>query len=143
MILIKGMVVWLVFILVESLNGLIRVSWLVPALGEGRAEQLSFGMGSLILVAIATLFIRWLQASRVAHLLGLGVMWMLLTLAFEITLGRAIWGYSWSQIVAQFNVLNGHLTMPAELVLLILAPFIAKAIHTALDQATLPNASHS
>jgi hypothetical protein len=131
MILIKSIVVWCVFILAESLNGAIRLFWLVPFLGAIRAEQLSFLAGSILVLTIATLFIRWLQASRVSQQLGIGVLWMVLTLGFEIGLGYFIFGYSWQEITADFNLTHGGL-MPVELVLLLLAPLIAASIRSGL-----------
>jgi hypothetical protein len=131
MIFLKSIVVWLVFILLESLNGTIRIVWLLPVLGDGRAEQLAFVTGSVVLLAIVTLFSRWLQASRVSQQLSVGLLWMVLTLVFEIALGRLIFGYSWEQIVADFNLVNGQL-MPLELVLMTLAPLIAARIRSTL-----------
>jgi hypothetical protein len=126
MIFVKSIVVWLVFILLESLNGAIRIFWLVPSLGDSRAQQIAFMTGSVLVLTVATLYIRWIQASR-SQLLSVGMLWMVLTLSFEIVLGRVIFGYSWEQIAAKFNVLNGEL-MPFELVLLVLAPLIAVKI---------------
>jgi hypothetical protein len=124
MILFKGMVVWLVFIVLESLNGIVRIIWLTPALGVIWAEYLAFGTGSVLLLAIATLFIRWLKISQRSQLLKVGLLWMFLTLVFEITLGRTIFKYSWQDIAANFNVFKGKL-LPVELLLLCLAPAIA------------------
>lgn len=127
MIFIRGIVVWLVFIVAESLNGTVRTLWLVPALGDLRAHQISFITGSILVLAIATLFVRWLQASRVSQLLGVGVVWLLLTVVFEIVLGRFIFAYSWERIAADYNLLKGGL-MPIGLVLLTLSPLIAAKI---------------
>lgn len=131
MIFLKGIVVWLVFILVESLNGTIRIFWLVPLLGDVRAERLSFVTGSVLVLAIATLFSHWLQASRISPQLSVGLLWMVLTLAFEIALGRWVFGYTWEQIAADFNLINGKL-MALELALITLAPLIAARIRSTL-----------
>jgi hypothetical protein len=53
----------------------------------------------------------------------------MLTIAFEICLGRFILGYSWEQIAADYNLLQGGL-MPLGLVWLILAPLIATKIRS-------------
>lgn len=127
MLVLKSVAVWLIFILIESINGTIRILWLAPHLGEGTAEAIAFLTGSLVVVAIAALFSPWLQASRTSQLLLIGVLWMGLTLAFEIALGRLAFGYSWAQIMAQFNLLNGEL-MLVELALLLLAPWIGAKI---------------
>ncbi len=133
MIFIKSMVVWLIFILAESLNGAVRMVWLVPSLGDRTAHQISFFTGSIVVLAIATLFIRWLQVTRVSQLLRIGVLWVVLTVGFEMILGRVILGYSWTQIAADYNVLNGGL-MPLGLVWLMLSPWIATTIREAIDQ---------
>ncbi len=127
MILLKGIIVWFVLILAESLNGTIRMLWLVPTLGDLRAHQLSFVMASILMLTIATLFVRWLHASRVSQLLSVGVLWLLLTVVFEMVLGRFILGYSWEQIAADYNVMQGGL-MPFGMVWLTLSPLIAAKI---------------
>ena len=127
MIILKSILVWLVFILAESLNGTARIFWLIPLLGENLAHQISFAIGSLLILVIATLFIRWLEASKLSQLLSIGLIWLLLTVLFEIALGRFVLAYSWQQIAADYNVLQGGL-MPIGLVLLVFSPLIAAKI---------------
>ncbi len=124
---LRGIVVWLVFIVAESLNGTIRNLLLVPFLGDLLADQISFCTASVLVLLTAIAFVRWLHASRVSQLLGVGVLWLLLTVAFELALGRFILGYSWERIAADYNLLQGGL-MPIGLVLLTLAPLIAAKI---------------
>jgi hypothetical protein len=127
MIVLKGIVIWLVFILAESLNGAVRIFWLVPFLGDPLAHQVSFFTASALVLAIATLFVRWLQTSHFSQLLGVGVLWLVLTILFEIALGRLVFGYSWQQIGADYNLLQGGL-MPLGSVWLMLSPVIAAKI---------------
>lgn len=131
MIILKGIIVWLVFIVAESLNGTVRILWLVPSLGDILAHQISLITGSILVLTIATLFIRWLQVSRISQLLGIGVLWLLLTVVFEIALGRFILAYSWEQIAADYNLFQGGL-MPIDLVFLTLSPLIAGKIRGVL-----------
>ena len=122
----RGIIVWLVFIFAESLNGTVRNLLLAPSLGNFWAHQISFFTGSILVLAIALASVRWLHASR-SQLLGVGLLWLLLTVAFEIALGRFILGYSWERIAADYNLPQGGL-MPVGLVLLTLAPLIAAKI---------------
>lgn len=133
MIILKSVLVWLVFILAESLNGTARIFWLMPLLGDRLAHQVSFAIGSLLILAIATLFIRWLKAEKFTQLLSIGLAWLLLTVLFEIGLGRFVLAYSWEQIAADYNLLQGGL-MPIGLVLLVLSPFIATKIRGILPE---------
>jgi threonine/homoserine efflux transporter RhtA len=59
--------------------------------------------------------------------LTVGILWALLTLAFEIALGYMIFGYSWEQIMADYNLRQGGL-MPFGLAWLALSPAIAARI---------------
>ena len=131
MIFLKAIFVWVMFIVAESLNGTIREFWLVPSLGAVRAHQIAFVTGAILMLMIATLFICWLHASHLLQLLSIGVLWLLLTVAFEIGLGRFILGYSWERIAADYNVLQGGL-MPFGLVLVTLSPWIATKIRDSL-----------
>ena len=127
MILLRSMAIWFIFIALESLNGTIRTLWLVPLFGDLRAHQLSFITGSLLILTIATIFIHWIEATSLAQLMSVGVLWMLLTVTFEVALGYWAFGYSWAQIAADYNLFQGRL-MAIGLVLLLFAPLIATKI---------------
>jgi hypothetical protein len=114
------------FILVESLNGTARILWLVPALGNGLAHQVSFAIGSLLILTLATAFVPWLRASWVQSV-GIGLLWASLTLAFEVGLGRWGFGYTWGQIWADYDLAHGAL-MPLGLGLMALSPVIGRII---------------
>jgi Na+/melibiose symporter-like transporter len=132
MVFLKAIVVWLVFIVAESINGTVRMFWLVPLLGDVRAHQISFMMGALLILAIATISIKWIHASRTSQLIKVGLLWLLLTVVFEIVLGRFILGYSWQRIAADYNLLQGGL-MPIGLVFLVLSPIIATRLRNFID----------
>jgi phosphoglycerol transferase MdoB-like AlkP superfamily enzyme len=61
----KSIAIWLILMMIESLNGTIRTLWLVPLLGDLRAHQISLAIGSLLILTIATLFVRWLKIANV------------------------------------------------------------------------------
>lgn len=138
MLFLRGLIIWLIFIVAESVNGTVRILWLVPLLGDARGHQISFVTGSILIVAIATALIRWLHTSRVSHLIAVGLQWLILTVVFEIILGRFVLGYSWEQIAADYNVLQGGF-MPFGLVLLTLSPLIATKLRQLLNRT----ASHA
>lgn len=131
MIFLRAFAIWLLFIVAESVNGTIRELWLVPALGDVRAHQIGFVSGSILILAIATLFVLWLHPSRILELLQVGLLWLVLTLGFEIGLGRWVLGYSWSRIAADYNPLQGGL-MAFGLLLLLVAPLIAAKLRGVL-----------
>jgi hypothetical protein len=124
MVFLKGIVIWLVLMVAETLHGTARMLWLAPSIGDLPARQISFFTGVILILAIATLFVRWLHTSRISQLLGVGVLWVILTLAFEIGLGRLILGYSWERVLNDYNLSQGGL-MSIGLVILACSPLIA------------------
>jgi len=120
----RPLIVWLTLIAAEILHGIARAIFLVPFVGEFRSNQIGVGTGSLIILAIALLFIRWIGASRSAQLLGIGLLWGVLTLAFEILFGRFVAGATWERLLSDYNVMGGGL-MPLGMILLVLSPWIA------------------
>jgi hypothetical protein len=128
---VKSLVVWCLFIVAESLNGTIRNLWLTPTLGDRPAHVISFATGSILILTIATLCIRWVKARSVTQLFSIGLLWLILTLGFEVGLGRFGLGYSWAQITADYNLAQGGL-MPIGLVIVTFAPLIATQLHDRL-----------
>lgn len=124
MMLIRAIAVWLVIIVAESLSGAIRRLWLIPILGEARAGQIGFVVGAIIIVTIAWLFVGWMRAETTAALMLIGSLWAILTLSFEIALGRFVFDYSWVQIAADYDITQGGL-MFIGLIVLLFAPWIA------------------
>jgi len=123
-LLARALVVWLILIAAEVLHGIARAIFLVPHVGQFRSNQIGVFTGSLIIFAIALVFIRWIGATRSSQLLGIGVLWVGLTLAFEILFGRFVVGASWERLLSDYNVLQGGL-MPFGMIALVLSPWIA------------------
>lgn len=124
MVFLKGVAIWGVIILAEMLHGTARVLFLQPYVGDFRARQIAVFTGSGMILALAYATVRWLGATRRASLLGVGVLWLVLTLAFELFLGRVLLGYSWQRIGSDYNLLAGGL-LPFGLLVLTTAPLLA------------------
>jgi hypothetical protein len=80
--------------------------------------------GSIIILAIALAFVRWIGATRTADLLAGGVLWLALTLAFEILFGRFVVGASCERLAADYNLLEYGM-LPFGMLVLLLLPLIA------------------
>jgi hypothetical protein len=115
--------VWLCIISVEVLHGIARAVVLAPAVGDFRARQIAVFTGSLLILVVATSFIRWIRPDSAREAVGVGVVWLLLTLAFEIGFGRYVAHAAWSRIASDYNVFRGGL-LPIGLCVLTAAPFI-------------------
>lgn len=108
--------------LVETLLGMLREVFVAPALGGLRARQLGVAAGSLSILGIAWLTARWMGAgSRRAQLLT-GAFWVVLTVSFEILLGRAM-GAGWDRIFSDYNPARGGFMMVG-LAAMFIAPWL-------------------
>ena len=121
---IRGLVVWLVIIAAEIVHGILRAVVLVPVVGEFRSNQIGVFTGSLIILVIAWLSIRWIGTSRRSDLIMVGSFWLALTFAFELLFGRLVMNLSWKRLLADYNLLAGGL-MPLGLLVLLFAPWTA------------------
>ncbi|HQR32335.1 MAG TPA: hypothetical protein PLK30_06340 [Blastocatellia bacterium] len=121
---LRGIAVWGVIILAESLHGTAREILLKPVVGDFRARQIAFFTGMVLILGIALLFVRWLRAERRHQLLQIGCIWMVLTLVFEFALGLLVLGYTWERMIEDYNLLKGGL-MGLGLLWLLFAPLLA------------------
>lgn len=124
MYLLRAFAVWLLLIGVESAHGVLRALFLEPYVGELPARRMGFFVGALIVLGVACLSVRWIRAGTTARLVAVGVLWLCLTLAFELWLGRFVMGLSWDRLALEYDVTRGAL-MPFGLLLVALAPLIA------------------
>lgn len=106
---IRCLAIWIVLILAEIVHGILRTIVLVPIMGKFRSNQIGVFTGSAIILAIAYFTIRWIGAKRHIELLLVGLIWLVLTVAFEVLFGRFVIGLTWEHIASDYDVLNGGL----------------------------------
>ena len=119
----RAFAVWLLLITAEVVHGIVRTLVLTPVVGDFRARQLGVFTGSLLILLITAFTIQWIRASRPRTLLMIGSAWVVLTVAFEISLGRMM-GYSWERLVSDYNMLEGGL-LPIGFAIMATSPLIA------------------
>ena len=130
----RSFAVWLIIIAAETLNGAIREIFVAPVVGIHLAKQISF-VSAIVLITVITLyFIRWIGAADIQRSLVVGLMWAVLTFAFEVTLSMALAGLKWEQIIADFNPLSGGL-MSYGLAYLLVIPAITFGIQAEFHSA--------
>ena len=128
---LRALVVWLAIIAAESLHGALREAFLAPALGDLRTRQLSVATGALLILAIATACSRWLRAEAPRAQLAVGALWVALTIAFELTLGRRVLHYDWARLTQDYDPRRGGF-LALGMTVLALAPWLAARLRRAL-----------
>ena len=116
----RVVLVWLLIIAAETVHGILRQLFLTPVVGDLRARQLGVVIGALLILAIAIASSRWLRAVTVRARLATGVVWVVLTLAFEVALGKLL-GLTRDRMLADYDPTRGGF-MILGLLFLLLAP---------------------
>src|SRR5437870_4795496 len=109
MVYLRGLAIWILIVLAESLHGTARKLFLESYVGDFRARQIAVFTGAAIILLIALLSVRWLRANGTFELIRVGLLWLGLTVAFEWLLGRAVLKYSWERIASDYNLFEGGL----------------------------------
>lgn len=112
----------------ETVHGILRTLYLVPLVGDFRARQICTFTGAAILIAIAYRSHNWIDARTRSHQLVIGALWLILTVCFEISIGRFVAGRPWQEVTADFRFWQGGL-LPFGLVALALSLRIANWLH--------------
>jgi hypothetical protein len=121
-ILYKSFLVWILIIFAEIIHGIARVALLQPYVGDFRARQFAVFTGSIMILAISFTTIKWIGPTTKRQLISIGILWLTLTLLFEITFGLAM-GMPWERIVSDYKIWKGGL-LPIGLTVLTLSPLI-------------------
>jgi hypothetical protein len=106
--LVRGAVIWLVILVLASLNGAVRDLLVAPRIGDPLARALSTLILCGLVLWVTWLSIRWLGPRDPGAALGLGAFWVALTLTFEFAAGR-LSGKPWSVVLADYDVLRGRI----------------------------------
>jgi hypothetical protein len=120
---LKASIMWLVLLVAMMGNGLFRGLVLEPRLGEDVARQVASLLGVCILFALTGPFVMRLGSPGSGHLLGVGLLWLVLTVAFELLLGHYVTRASWETQLADYNLLGGRL-WPLVLLTTLVAPWL-------------------
>jgi hypothetical protein len=118
----RALAAWTVMAVAMTLNGIVRVTLLVPRWGEAVAGLISAVLGILLIQVIVWRALGAEHPSS-AQRLAIAALWLMLTVGFECTFGHWIGGKSWSELWANYNLAQGKL-WPIVLASIVAAPFL-------------------
>lgn len=122
----KALAIWLVILCSAVANGALREGLLIPQLGKTPGLVLSGLLLSAFILAITLWALPWLGVNRLSQVIGVGLAWLMLTVAFECSFGR-YQGKSWPAILAAYTFKDGNL-WPMVLLFTAASPYIAARI---------------
>ena len=99
---------WLPLVFIAIANGTFRQIVFQQTLGELHAHQLSTAIGIILFGVYIYWVIRRWKPETMSETIRIGVLWMLLTIAFEFALGRLVLGRDWSSLLLDYNLFEGR-----------------------------------
>ena len=131
---LRAIALWFLLMMAETLHGLWRAKVLALWIGDAAARDVSVFTGSLIILLITWACIGWIPARSARTLLLVGLTWVVLTIAYELALGRLVFHQTWAEILSDFDLLHGRL-LPIGLLFLMFSPLLAARLR---GQITAP-----
>jgi hypothetical protein len=104
---LRALAFWFGILMLAVANGALREGLLVPAWGVRTGQAASVLMLSTIVLFMARVFVRRAGLTRDRDALGVGLLWLALTLAFEFGFGRAR-GMPWETLLHDYDVSAGR-----------------------------------
>lgn len=109
LLILKTGTIWLSFVILAVLNGIIREKILTEYLGEGVALALSGIMLSALIFLTTYLLLPAMGALQASQYRRIGFIWLLLTLAFEFGFGHFVMATPWPNLLAAYKIWEGNL----------------------------------
>ena len=124
---IKIILMWVLFIPIPFINGVLREGWYKKKVGEIGSNIIGFFVLSSVFLIYTYLFFKnQILSFSNTEIFLMGTLWLTMTLIFEFGMG-VVTGRSLEYMLADYNILKGRL-WPLTLVIIFLAPFIIKLI---------------
>ena len=123
---LRALAFWVVLAICGVANGFLRQLILTPALGERISRPLS-GLTLIVLLYLATfLFLRLTGPAEHASAYWIaGLLWVVLTVAFEIVLGTGM-RMPFGELLAAYDPRTGNLWLIDVLAILLALPLLAR-----------------
>jgi hypothetical protein len=114
---------WLPMVAIAIGNGLLREKLYGKRMAEIRAHQLSTLSGMLLLGIYIGFVMGTRRPASGCQAIQIGLVWALLTVAFEFGFGRYAAGHTWKRLRQDYNVFKGRV-WPALLIWVAIAPYL-------------------
>ncbi len=105
----RAVLIWCALLVIASINGVAREAALIPRIGELAGRALSTLALSTLIVILTWISIGWMAPRSAQQAWAIGVIWIVLTLAFEFLAGHYVFHNPWSRLLEDYNVIRGRI----------------------------------
>ena len=109
MFILRALLFWFGLMVLAIANGTVRTYWIIPFTGDRVGHWISTVMLSALILLATSLGWHWLSPRNTAEAWRIGILWTLLTLAFEFLAGHFLFKKSWAALFADYDLTNGRI----------------------------------
>jgi hypothetical protein len=104
----RALLVWVLLVGLAILNGLAREGYRAPRLGAAAGHVVSSIILGGLIALTAWLTIRWIAPGTARRAWEVGILWAVLTVAFEFLAGHYAFGHPWPELLEDYDLLQGR-----------------------------------
>jgi hypothetical protein len=127
---LKYFIAWFPIVIIAFANATIRETVYKPPGEEPRylGEQAAHQVSTLTMCIVVGIYV-WVLSSywklqSAVQAIGVGLMWLVMTIVFDTVLAHYVLGNPWSQVLRDYNVLEGPRAWPLALLWVTFSPYI-------------------
>jgi len=109
---LRALLVWVLLVVLAILNGTGREALLSPRLGATAGHLVSSVLLASLICPTAWLTIPGIAPGTARRAWAVGVLWVVLTIAFEFLAGHYAFGHAWPKLRAKEMVDRGRVELP-------------------------------
>jgi hypothetical protein len=114
---------WFPMVAIAIANGALRESWYGQHLTEPAAHQISTLTAVVLFGAYIWFVVQFWSPTSKAQAIAIGLLWLVMTIAFEFLFGHFVAGHTWERLLHDYNLLAGRV-WPLVLVWVAVAPYL-------------------
>jgi hypothetical protein len=119
----RALLIWLLILVLAILNGAFRQGILIPRMSDLAAHLVSTVLLSVLVLSATWLVLAWIGPVTIGEAWSIGLLWLVLTVAFEFLGGHYLFGNPWEKLLADYNIAQGRI-WPLALLTALLAPVL-------------------
>jgi hypothetical protein len=125
----KYVLFWFPMVAIAVANGALRQTWYGQHLSELRAHQISTLTAVLAFSVYIWVVVRRWRPDSAAKAFAVGMLWLVMTVAFEFLFGRYVAGHTWERLLHDYDLLAGRLWIGL-LIWVAVAPYLFFRLQT-------------
>jgi hypothetical protein len=99
---------WFPMVLIAIANAALREAGYKRYVGELAAHQISTLTGCILIGVYVWVLGSYLELQSPGQAIGVGLMWLAMTITFEFGFGHFVAGDPWSRLLHDYNILEGR-----------------------------------